>query len=238
MQHYFLKEIKDDKAIFMDEDIHHILHVMRFNNLDKVIGIYNSNKYLLSLDISKDIVAGNIINKLESKNTNLHVTLIHGLPKNDKFELAIQKSCEIGVSKIVPFISDRSIIKISIEDFSKKLTRYNKIIKEACEQSERNELVEITNPIYLKDIIKYKSSLNIICDETYGRNNSSNLLDILQTNSSLDITFVVGPEGGFSKEELEFFNKNDFISVGLGNNILRSETAVIYFLSCLSMVRK
>ena len=238
MQHYFLKDLINKRAIFNDEDIHHILHVMRFKNNDKVIGIFNKIKYVLELKISNDVCEGLVIETKQTISNTLDVTLIYGMPKNDKFELVLMKASELGVKTIVPFLSERSVIKLDNKDIDKKMDRWNKIIKESCEQSERDELTILKEPITLKDINNYLSESNIVCDENLGRSDGLSLFSFLTKNYNSKITILIGPEGGFSKKEFDYFKQLNIVSISLGKRILRSETAVIYALSCLSLFKE
>jgi len=222
----------------MDEDIHHIIRVMRMNSNDLVVGVFDKRKYLLKLNINNQNVLGEVVEELNNNNSSLNTTLIYGMPKNDKFELVLQKASELGISRIVPFLSERSVIKLDKKDIEKKLERWNKIVKEACEQCERLSLPIIESPIKIDELDKYKTEINLVCDENYGREKGLKLLDYLLENKNKNISFLVGPEGGFSSEEFDTFHQNGFVSVGLGKRILRSETAVISALSIIDAVNE
>lgn len=239
MQQYFVKGKIENRFIFESDDIHHILHVMRLKNDSEVVCVYEGEKYLSKLFITKDQVEAIQINKLES-NSKLpcKVTIIHALPKNDKFELALQKVTELGVYRVVPFLSKHSIIKIEEKDYDKKVARWSKIVKEASEQSERAEIPAIEKPIYLKDLANYKSKLNIVADENFARKEGRSLYDFLINNTLDEISILIGPEGGFSKDEFEYFHKIGFESVGFGKRILRSETAAIYAMSSVVLLNE
>lgn len=238
MQQYFLKELINDKVTFNNDDIHHIVHVMRLTNNDNVIGVFNNTKYLIKLNITKDNVTGTIVDTIDTKEEYIKVTLIHGMPKNDKFELGLQKATELGASTIVPFLSERSVIKIDPKDVNKKLERWNKIVKEASEQCERNSIPLIASPIKRNNLKDYLSEINIVCDESYARTNGDSIYKILKNNTHKSISILIGPEGGFSNEEFDYFHSLGFKSVGLGKRVLRSETAVIYALSVISMLNE
>ncbi len=237
MQHYFVKDCIDNQFVFEKEDIHHILHVMRFRSGEQIVCIYNNHKYCSSLAINGEMVTANIINEIS--NTGIlpvKVTIIHGMPKNDHFELALQKATELGVDCIVPFEAKYSVIKIGMADVDKKLQRWNKIVKEASEQSERSNLPTIMKPIKLKEIKNYLSDLNIVADERLARKNGPSYYQILKEKNYQSITILVGPEGGFSDEEFECFDKLGFIGVSFGKRVLRSETAVMYALAAISLI--
>jgi 16S rRNA (uracil1498-N3)-methyltransferase len=137
----------------------------------------------------------------------------------------------------VPYIAKRSIPVLDDKNTSKKLERWNMIAKEACEQSKRNKLVKVLEPVKLKELLNYKSELNLIAYEDLNCVGSSHFYSLIEKNPK-SITIVVGPEGGFDSSEVAFLNENDFISVSLGKRILRSETAPLYMLSVIGFMNE
>ena len=235
MQEYFAKERKKNEFILLDQDKFHIERVLRMRQGDHIIVTFNEVKYDCIVSFSGGLKV-EIISELEINNElDIDVKLIYGIPKRDKFELVIQKSCELGVSSIIPFAAKRSVSIVDEKNSCKKIDRWNLIAKEACEQSKRNKLVQVTPPIKLKEILDYKSELNIVAYEDMSCEGNKHLYELLSENHK-SITVVVGPEGGFDKEEIDFLNKNGFISVSLGKRILRSETAPLYIMSVIGFM--
>ena len=237
MQEYFAINKINEKFILSEQDNFHIERVLRMRNGDHIVVTYDSKKYDCIVNFDKGVNV-NILSELDVSNElECKVTLVYGLPKKDKFEMVVQKSCELGVSFIVPFIAKRSIPVLDDKNTSKKLERWNMIAKEACEQSKRNELVKISEPVKLKEVLNYKSELNLIAYEDLNCVGSSHFYSLLE-NDPKSITIVVGPEGGFDKSEVDFLNDNGFISVSLGKRILRSETAPLYMLSVIGFMNE
>lgn len=237
MQEYFAKERCNNEFILSSQDNFHIERVLRMKQGDHIIVIYNEAKYDCIVSFSNGVKVS-IVSKLEVDNElNVNVTLIYGIPKRDKFEFVIQKMCELGVNAIVPFAAKRSISIIDEKNSSKKIERWNMIAKEACEQSKRNKLVTVEEPVKLKDILNYKSDLNLVAYEDLSCNGSKHLYDLL-AGGYRSITIVVGPEGGFDKSEIDFLLSNDFVSVSLGKRILRSETAPLYMMSVIGFMNE
>ena len=237
MQEYFAINKINEKFILSEQDNFHIERVLRMKTGDHIVVVYESKKYdcIVSFNNGLNINLSNeldISNELECK-----VTLIYGLPKKDKFEMVVQKSCELGVSFIVPFLAKRSIPVLDDKNTNKKLERWNMIAKEACEQSKRNELVKVLEPVKLKELLNYKSDVNLIAYEDLNCVGSKHLYSLLENNPK-SITIVVGPEGGFDKSEVDFLNENGFVSVSLGKRILRSETAPLYMLSVIGFMNE
>lgn len=237
MQEYFAIEKKDNEFILSKQDLFHIEKVLRMKQGSHIVVTYLEKKYDCIVSFSHGVKI-NIASLLDTDNElTCKITLVYGLPKKDKFELVIQKGCELGVSSIVPFMAKRSIPVMDDKNTIKKLERWNLIAKEACEQSKRNNKVIIEEPVNLSDILKYKSELNLIAYEDLSCDGSKHLYELLENNPS-SITIVVGPEGGFDQKEVNFLVENGFISVSLGKRILRSETAPLYMLSVIGFMNE
>ena len=158
MQKYFVNEsIELNKAFEIESgDQHHIEKVMRNRSGDQIICVdLNHIQYLCTIE---DVQAGIIlpIEKLDINNElDIEVTLVYALPKGDKFEFVLQKACELGVHHIIPLSSKRCVVKLKKEKFNKKLPRYQKILKEASEQSGRNQIPSIEEVKTIKELKPY-----------------------------------------------------------------------------------
>lgn len=235
MQHYIPIAFKNNKFKLSKEDNHHIIDVLRMSMGDMVYVIYGGKRYKCQLIMIKSELELLQV-EVEELRTELPVKikLVYGLPRLEKFELVLQKAVELGVSTIVPFVSEFSIVKLEPDRLESKILRWNKIIKEASEQSHRSKLMEVLSPIRINDLRVNLSELNIVADENQSNNGTNSLVKLLESNYK-SITILVGPEGGFSATELKIFSNLGFKSVSLGKRILRSETAAIYLISAISM---
>ena len=228
MQQYFIEEKAQLNKIvhFSKEQSHHISRVLRMKD-DDIVKIVDPNgeAFLVKLEVNNEVV-GLCFDQLESKIETPEITLVQGMIKKDKWDFLIQKCCEVGVNHIVPMISSRTIVKVGKED-KNKIDRYNKIALEACEQCKRETLVDVNEPIAFKNIINLKKELNIIAYED-ANFKAAPLKKVLQEHKDVkSILYVIGSEGGFSKEEVDFLCKEGFYCVSLGERILRAETAAI-----------
>ncbi len=232
MQRYFTS-FKDEKNITIsNDDIFHIVKVMRMKINDQ-FEINNDGDIYLAQISSLAPFSFKILKKIdENHELKTKITLLYCLPKGDKIDLVLQKATELGVNQIVLVNSSRCIAKINDENKKKKLARFNKIIKEATEQCKRNNLPALKDVIKFNEISNYQSDLNLIAYENSKMSNQE-LKDILRNFKGNTVTILIGAEGGFSKEEVEYALKNNFISISLGNRILRSETSVFNLLSIL-----
>ncbi len=243
MQRYFIKEDLTNKQnlILSANDFHHLKNVMRSKNGDEITCIdINGQVYFGMID---DIDQGliKIIKKLDENNElDVEVTLIYALPKGDKFELVLQKATELGVSRIVPLLTQRCVVKTDKTKFTKKITRYEKILKEAAQQSRRNKIPQIVNVIKLNEISEYLGTYNLVAYEEKAKAGEhlvlKQCLDKLKANDK--ITIIVGSEGGFDQKEIELMESMGISACSLGKRILRSETAPLYMLSIIGYVRE
>ena len=231
MQRYFIKNenFKDNLIKISEKDFHHIKNVMRFKIEDEIIVVdYNKHVYLTKIkSFNKNDCFVEIVKELDAVDHRYNLTIAQALIKRDNFELVLQKVTELGVSEIMPLNTKRSIIKIN--DFSKKKQRYETIVKEASEQSERITLPTITNQINIMDIDYSLYDLVLVA---YARNELENNISkyLKDITKETKVIVLIGPEGGFSKDELKYL-ESKAIFVSLGNTILRSETAAIYIAS-------
>ena len=233
MQRYFaLNESNTENVVLSSNDIFHISKVMR-NKIGDEIEVAIDNKIYLALITSFTPFNVEIIKeKNEDSELPFLAKLFFPLTKMDKIELVVQKATEIGIKEIYIYSSSRCVVKLDDEGFNKKINRLNMIAKEASEQCHRLNIPTIKGIIPFKNIPTYNSALNLIAYELEA--GKTNELDKLLSNNQGDISFIVGPEGGFSKEEVSYLINNNYHKVSLGKRILRCETAAIYFSSLIS----
>ena len=229
MQRYFAKEKHNDYFKLNDNDIYHITTVMRMKNNDLIEIVYEKKVYICYVDLK----TFNFRIKEEKENhiKNHNIILVIPLLKEQKMDLILEKSTELGVSEIIPIITERSIIKLTNEQFQKKRERWTKICKEASEQSKRNTIPIVTNVINFKDIINIEADLKLCCSVSEKDNIISNYLSNNNYNS---VSFVIGPEGGLTLKEENYLKENNYNLVSLGSLVFRMETACIYMASILN----
>jgi 16S rRNA (uracil1498-N3)-methyltransferase len=141
----------------------------------------------------------------------------------------LQKTTELGVNEIIPFMANRSLIKLDNRK-DKKIERWQKIVKEASEQSKREVVPKVNNFMQLSDLVNLKEyDMKFLC--TVNENSQNIKKELSNISRSARILFVIGPEGGFTKEEEITLIENGFISLSLGSSVLRTETASIFIMS-------
>ncbi|UDI79277.1 16S rRNA (uracil(1498)-N(3))-methyltransferase [Staphylococcus taiwanensis] len=247
MQRYFINQNADENQRFFitsKEDIHHITNVMRNTIGNKIIVTFNNKvAYKTEIaDITNEAIEIKLLDQLQI-NTELpyDITICSGLIKADKYEWLIQKSTELGANNFIAVEMNRSIVKLQTNKVSKKIERWQKIIKEAAEQSYRLIIPKISfksnlNEIY--DTINQYDYILLAYEDEAKRGEVSLFKKTLQKFKTNDrILIIFGPEGGFSENEIDLF-KDVSVNVGLGPRILRAETAPLYALSAISFEKE
>ncbi len=164
----------------------------------------------------------------ENKQSPLISELAISVSRGERMDWLIQKATELGVTKITPIISERTEVKLSGERGEKKLNHWRQVIISACEQCQRNILPTLNPIISLSDYLgSTQHDLKLIL---HTNNNALNFNNIEKPR---DVTFLVGPEGGFSETEFAICQQKSFLAWQLGPRILRTETAPIAALSLL-----
>lgn len=153
--------------------------------------------------------------------------LFQGLPSGDKMDWVIEKAVELGVSRLVPISAQRSILKLSGPRLEKRLAHWQGIIEAASEQCGRNRLMQISPPQALEDALAMPAvGDRLLCDPAATEDLEMVLLDPQsKTKAERALTLIVGPEGGWSPEELGHCTKNGAQSIRFGTRVLRTETA-------------
>ena len=229
MQRYFALKKEDNYFILNESDYYHISTVMRMKNNEKVEVVLDNTLYICEI-IYDSCIKIKEVEKVKKIDKDINVTLILPLLKEQKQDLIIQKSTELGVKKLIFLNTERTIVKIEEKKKLDKLNRWYKIAKEASEQSKRLDIPVIEIKENFKDLNDIKG-INLVCDTKIKNSIKSTLKKIDKYDT---INIVIGPEGGLSDNEVEYLNKIGFKSVSLGNRILRVETVPLYILSIIN----
>jgi 16S rRNA (uracil1498-N3)-methyltransferase len=238
MPRFFIEsdKIKNNIAVIDGEDVKHIRRVLRLGVGDHLILFDNTGLeyHAVIIDVSPKELKVNILKTfLPKREPTIEVVLGQGLPRLPKMDIIVQKGTELGVSRILPFNSQRSIPRLTKEKTFKKVKRWQKIALEAAKQCGRNSTPYIALPVNFSEILteNFEDGLKLILweeEKTLG------LRHVLNNNSNLKRFIVlVGPEGGFVETEIEDAQKKGFHVVSMGARILRTETASISILTII-----
>jgi 16S rRNA (uracil1498-N3)-methyltransferase len=163
----------------------------------------------------------------------VRITLVQGLPKGDKMEFIVQKATELGVARIIPFHSSRTIPRRTEERAAKRLDRWRKIAAEAAEQCGRGDVPEIIETLPFTEALNAAGpgQEKILFWEAERSLSIRDILKGSESGSARDFFLVVGPEGGLSGEEVEIARHAGFLTASLGRLVLRVETAALAILA-------
>ncbi len=238
MPRFFIDSI-NEADIFLDgENARHIGRSLRMRTGEKITVCCGGIDYDCEIRrITEDSVFLDLIEKHQcSAEPTVDVTLFQAVPKLDKLEFIIQKSTELGVSRVVPVLTRRCISRPNEKDFAKKLPRLAKIAEEAAKQSGRGKIPEISPIVSYSECLDMMKNLdkNIILYEGEGGKPFSDVA--VEGIKSAGI--LIGSEGGFESSEVEQAVSAGAERVWLGKRILRCETAPISALTILMFLTK
>ena len=208
---------------------HYVSKVMRLKEKE-VFSLFNSSGEWEAkiLNITKSIVEFNVTKQLRQKENTKDLWLAFSPIKSNYFNFMMQKSTELGVTKFIPLITERTIVRKVNSD------RVKKIIIEASEQSNRIAIPDLEKAISLDKFLKNNNNINIILGDI---NSKEKKIDLKKINSKKPICILIGPEGDFTEGEREKIYKSENIqSLKINKNILRSETAAISLLSVINYI--
>ncbi|HOK62605.1 MAG TPA: RsmE family RNA methyltransferase [Soehngenia sp.] len=228
MHRFFIDEKPKDKLItIIGKDAKHIKDVLRMKSGDMIEIVYDNIKYTCKINrfdtnsVILDIVQfGSISNE-----PKLKINLYQSIPKSNKMELILQKCTEIGVTSFTPVITARTIVKIDdLNKELKKISRWQSIVHEASKQSKR-DIIPVVNPIIsFRDAInQFMNNITIVPYENEHYEDLHSVRD--KYINSEQVNILIGPEGGFTEQEINELKEINSIVVSLGPRILRTETA-------------
>jgi len=190
-------------------------------------------------EITKNEVYLDVLSKcVSSAEPSVFVTLYQALTKSDKFEGIIQKSVELGASKIVPVLTERCISRPDEASMKKKLERWRKIAKEAAMQSGRGIIPLISDAVSFEEASKQmlEDEICFVCYEDMSHTPLTKILDSKKSDGGVkSLSFLIGPEGGISDREAQVCRDKNIPLAGLGPRILRTETAPLCVLSSVML---
>jgi 16S rRNA (uracil1498-N3)-methyltransferase len=229
LHRFFVNKITDNKAVIQGDDFEHAIKVLRLKEGDNIV-IFNYEHGEYSAVIGPidetgrimEVIAVELLRARERKSSK--ITAIIALIKKDKMEFTLEKLTELGIDRIIPLITKRTVIKI--KDEAKKEKRWESIIYSAVKQCGRLSTPELLPVI---DGVK-----NISVEEgaqkffIYEKEDKKYLIDeAVRLVPGSDACFIIGPEGGFDKDEADVILSRGFTGVSIGDTILRAETAAI-----------
>ncbi|MBW1649377.1 MAG: 16S rRNA (uracil(1498)-N(3))-methyltransferase [Deltaproteobacteria bacterium] len=219
-----------DSSCIAGDEANHIIKVLRKRQKD-IIGFFDKRgfeyKAVITKILKKEVYITIIDKILSQTESNLKITIGMALLKEKKIERLIKTLTELGIVSFMPFISKCCVVKPDKEKIKSRVIRWKKIADEALKQCKRSRVPKIYPPVSFDEILngsETESTKKIICYEEEKDFFNKTGHNLSETNNWF---IIIGPEGGFTEEEILLAKSKGFISYGLGSRILRSETAAV-----------
>jgi len=247
MPRFFIQreQVLEDRIRLFGEDAHHIARSLRMAVGDELtVCDMQGREYecvIESFEEDREVLVRVCSSRQSEREPLCRVTVFQALPKGDKLDTVIQKAVECGAFSVVPFESERCVVRVKADAEQRKTERRQKIAAEAAKQCGRSVIPQVTPTVSFEEMLSLASACDIrlFCYEGDG---TEMLGKVLQSRKDLllkrdaTVAVVIGSEGGFSQNEVAKAKDRDLIPIGLGKRILRTETASGFVLSCLVYV--
>ena len=232
MYQFFVEDeqVQQDRIRIVGSDVNHIGHVLRMKTGEKIrISDQSGRSYFCRiLEITEEEDTDEMGTEFSHK-----VYLFQGLPKSDKMELIIQKTVELGVYTVIPVAMKNCVVKLDEKKAQSKCKRWQAIAESAAKQSKRTVIPQIQMPLSWKQALEEAKELDVVLvpyENERGMEATREIFRSIPEGASIGV--MIGPEGGFSPEEIAQLDK-DMHRISLGRRILRTETAGMATLSML-----
>ncbi len=236
MKRIFLEDLTAAELKISGQDARHLAYSLRARRGDKIRAVDRAGNCAVIelIDFNNDSVKARRIGEMQKVIVERKIILADCLPKQNRFETIIEKATELGVDKIQPLISERTIARPK-----DKLERWRRIAKESSEQCGRDTIPEIGDlrklDDWLKEIFPLKENwLFLFCWEL---EKVMTVREVLSANKNSNVVVLIGPEGGFSEREVLAIKSAGGVSASLGSRILKTDTAAISVLAMINYER-
>lgn len=214
----------------------HAVRALRMSEGDQAI-LFNGDGFDYTAELTtvkKNHVSAKIISSTAVVNeSSLNITLLQGISSGDRMDYTIQKAVELGVSRIQPIATARSVVKLNQERAAKRLAHWQSIVHSACEQSGRAVVPQVAEPTSLSHWLAQNPQQNQ-CRILLNPIGAKRLMQLEKPNN--EIQLLIGAEGGLSDDEITVASANGFQSILLGPRVLRTETAALAAMASMHTV--
>ncbi len=230
MQKFIIEKINSIPSTLQikGQDALHMSKVLRLNTKDRIeVTDGNGNDFLAEIQsLTHDIVAIKILEQIKSKTeSELKITLCTGMLKDKKMDMIIKHVTQLGITKWIPFFCKRSIPTPDLKRIEKRHARWQTISRESLKQCQRSYLPRLMLPVSFETLIEKTNAYDLKI--AFWEKASRPLKKVEHYDSVKNIMILIGPEGGFTQEEIRLAKEKEFLSYSLGPRILRAETASI-----------
>lgn len=239
--HFFIsrKNLQSPSVLLEGSEHHHLKRVLRIRPGDKVwlFDEKGCRYQAIVEDVASDKTRLLIFEKVEAEERKIEISLAQALLKSKKMDFLVQKAAEFGIAAFIPVLSTRSVVKLG-ERTEKKVERWRKIAQQAAKQCRSGRVPSVSLPVSFSQVVAgRRETRKLLLSENQG----ILLKDILALDSEgkdaktlSSVIVLIGPEGGWTREEEEYALGFGFDKISLGSHILRSETAALAALALLS----
>lgn len=229
MRKFFVspEDIKNNKVNIPQEEARHISTVLRLEPGEEILLYDGSGREYSArlLETGKSCTAEILEERWSQSEPAAQITLFQGVPKGEKMDWIVQKCAELGIVRIVPVLTERTVVRLEEKEGRKKQERWQKIALEACKQCGRARVPAVEAPV------SFKKALDMLREHPYKlvayEEERTGALEAFLPKAAEKLAYFIGPEGGISPAEHEALTQAGAASVTLGRRILRAETAAV-----------
>lgn len=232
MHNFFVDDTarQGDSFFITGTDYNHIKNVLRMKAGEQFLVSCGEESHLCELEsIEGETAVAKIVHE-NYQNTNLPIKiyLFQGLPKSDKMELIIQKAVELGADGIIPTEMSHCVVKLEDKKKKNKVARWQAIAESAAKQSKRSIIPTVFDVLTYKEALEKASTLDLLLVPYESKNGMADTVTALKKiKNGMSVGILIGPEGGFSDDEISAAKQQGGNIISLGKRILRTETAAI-----------
>ena len=241
MKRIFVEDVTRGEVTISGDDANHLARSLRAKRGDRLTAVDGAgNCAVIELvDFNRANILARRVGEIRRVNFEKKIILADCLPKQNRFESIIEKAAELGVDRIDPLISERTIARPGGVRAQVKLERWRRIAKESAEQCARDTIPEIADVCTLDDWLKKispfaENNLLLFCWEAEQSRTAREVLRAYKNSGGERIAVLIGPEGGFSEREVVAIKAAGGASVTLGKRILKTDTAAISVLAMIN----
>ena len=241
MKRIFVEDVSGNEIIISGGDANHLARSLRARRGDRITAVDGMGKCAVVelIDFDRETITARRVSDIERVNADRKIVLADCLPKQNRFDNIIEKATELGVDKIEPLISERTIARPGGSRADVKLERWRRIAKESAEQCARDTIPTISA---IRDLDAWLADITPLDDDTlllfcWEREQSTTVREVLNSyrlSGGENIIVLIGPEGGFSDREVNAIKFAGGVSVTLGSRVLKTDTAAISVLAMIN----
>lgn len=209
------------KKLALDEYAkHHLIKVLRFPKGQEVI-LFNGDGYdylARVVEVKKQCIVEVLTHEKNLSESKLDLTLAQGIAKGEKMDFLIQKAVELGVNRIIPIVSERVVVRLKADKVKRRQAHWQQIAIHAAEQSGRSVVPKVEAPTKLDTLLDHQTSCGFVLHHRAEKT-------LKQIEACQSAIVLIGPEGGFSDNEINQATEANYLPLLLGKRVLRTETA-------------